>query len=170
MKKVFIKFLPILLISIVCLLREEIDYYDIIVVVLLLFNLILCASILNNVDLSKNHSLYNFLSWVFLSIIIFLVRDFNFNFSILILIVLRLILLGVNYYRFNNFYIPQTILGYLWAISLTLYLSELVLNSTYTLENIFVFLGYLSTLETFLIVFKLKKWNKHVKSVFQILK
>ncbi|KUF38667.1 hypothetical protein AS361_05380 [Myroides marinus] len=167
MKGIITRYSLAFLFIIIYQLRNNLVYYDILLVAIILLNLLLSKPTIKT-NKSKYYSLMNTISWFPIILTTFIIKDVLLSWILIVLILLRILLFTINYLKFNNFYLPQTILNYSWTICMILYLAELLLNSTHGLANIFLLGGVISTLELTFIVLLQKHWNKNVRSIFRL--
>lgn len=165
MKGIITRCSVIFLFIMVYLFKNSLVYYDTLLVTIILFNLLLCIPTIN---VNKYYSLINTIGWLPIIVTTFIVKNVFITQILIVLILLRILLFIINYLKFKNFYLPQTILNYSWTICMILYLAELLLNSTHGLANIFLLGGVISTLELTFIVLLQKHWNKNVRNIFRL--
>ncbi len=169
MKNLIIRSILIMSVYILTQLNLQINYSDIILVLILVFGLLLTY-----LEDRENHifnTISNYLFWLVTTFIILLdKKEHIFNIKNIFLVVFIIKTLGVifTYYKFRRIEVPTTILNKIWVFTLFVYLSELILNSTHGTKNYFFYIGLISSIETFLILFKLRNWQFKVKSILTL--
>ena len=92
-------------------------------------------------------------------------------FLIAIVILLEALSYIISYVKFKKSIATHSILAKIWAISLLVFLIDLVLNSnSYMPFFICLVLGIISRIEIILIIVKLKKWTNDVPSILSVAK
>ena len=130
------------------------EYSDFILTFLLLIGLILNYKQTNE---SKIGVLSDYLFWIveliviayFKKIDIFIIKD-----SFLILFVLKIAVLLFSYLKYRNMWVTSTVISKIWVLTLFMYLSEIIINTTQGLKSICFLLGVISVVESFIIIFK----------------
>ena len=77
----------------------------------------------------------------------------------MLVLILKTIVLSIYYMKYRKIIIPSSYLSKFWIFVLFLFLSELILNSTYGLENSCLILGVISSFETIIIILRNKTGN-----------
>ncbi len=167
MRKILIKLLLMMVAILVCLLRDYFNLYDIFIFIILIMSLI--------VEFFQKKESIEFITtymlWIVLSVIVLFLREIEIidvdNIFLKVLI-FKIILVGFNYWRFKKIEVPNTILSKVWLISLFLYLSEIILNTTHGTKTLFLLTSVISIIESALVIFKLKKWQPKVLTFFSL--
>lgn len=162
--------IPVFLLGIVFFFKNEIQFYDLFLFSLIIINLILSYPRLLSNYTNNYYSLINFFTWSIFIITIYYLKELNLDYIVLLILMFKILILLLNYVKFYNFHLTNTLLNTIWTFSFVLYLSELILNSTHTTKNIFVVLGMLSGIEMLIILIFLKEWSSNVFSAFSLLK
>lgn len=125
-----------------------------VLLIILLFDLIKYSRINNTKSV-----FFHYFSWIIITSLVFFIRSVGLNFwsPIVLVLTLKIIVILVSILRYKNLYVTKTIFGYLWLVSLFLYLTELLLNSTHGLAKLCVNLAILSSIETVAIILIKKK-------------
>lgn len=168
--KILIRMIPVFLLGIVFFFKNEIQFYDLFLFSLIIINLILSYPRLLSNYTNNYYSLINFFTWSIFIITIYYLKELNLDYIVLLILMFKILILLLNYVKFYNFHLTNTLLNTIWTFSFVLYLSELILNSTHTTKNIFVVLGMLSGIEMLIILIFLKEWSSNVFSAFSLLK
>ena len=164
--KILVRLCPVFLGVLVFLLKESISFHDLLLFIFIIINMILTYSI----NIPKLNSILNYSSWIVFTLIVVFLRSIELDNSLIILLILKIGLLIINHIKFNNISVPATFLSRVWIFSISLYLSELVLNSTHITKEFCLILGILSSLESIVIILALKSWQQNVISIYTILK
>jgi len=168
-KKLILRFSPVALLLLILLFQTKLEYYDVLILLVIIFNIILSYPFKSFDSLKKHYSLINYFTWLMFIIAIIFIRSLIFDYAVFAILLLRIFILMINYFKFRNFYIPATFINRLWALSFVIYLAELVLNSTHATKNMFIFLGTISGIEIILIIVLIKKWEEK-SSLYSLLK
>ncbi|KIQ16909.1 hypothetical protein RT99_19870 [Flavobacterium sp. MEB061] len=168
--KFLLRFSPIFLLVLAVFLKLKWEHYSILMFSAIVLNTILSYPRKSFYSFNKYYSVVNYSSWLIFIVTIVFVRSLGFNYEAVAILLLRVFILMLNYFKFRNFYIPTTFLNLLWAFSFSLYLMELVLNSTHGTKSLFMLLGIISGIETILIIILLKDWREKISSLLFFLK
>lgn len=168
--KILIRMIPVFLLGILIFFKNEIQFYDLFIFSVIIINLILSYPRLLSNYTNNYYSLINYFTWSFFILTIFYLKGLNLDYIVLLILMFKILMLLLNYVKFHNFHLTNTLLNTIWTFSFVLYLSELILNSTHTTKNIFVVLGLFSGVEMFMILIFLKEWKPNVFSIFSLLK
>jgi hypothetical protein len=170
MRKLILRFSPIIILTPIVAFRTQLEFYDILLFCTIILNAILSYQTRLISLYDKYYSLINYIIWLIFILTIVFIRSVPFDYVVFSILLIRFLILILNYYKFQNFYVPRTILDNIWGISLVVYLSELVLNSTHGTKGFFILLGEISTIEMLFILLLLKEWNAKINSILTILK
>ena len=142
---------------------------DIVTTIILLTILIFDISKYSQIENNKSVLIY-YLSWILISGCVIHIRNVGLNFwsPIILILTVKTIVLLLSYLRYKRFYVTKTILGYLWLISLFLYLSELILNSTHGFGKLSLNLAVISSIESILIIIFQNKQVIYEPSIINI--
>jgi hypothetical protein len=137
----------------------------IILLTILIFDIIKYSRIEN----TKSVLIY-YLSWILISGCVIYIRNVGLNFwsPLILILTIKTAVLFLSYFRYKKLYVTKTILGYLWLISLFLYISELILNSTHGFGKLCLNLAVISSIESILIVIFHKKQVIYKPSIINI--
>ena len=145
-------------------------FYDIISVLFLSLGLMMSYK----EDRSKNiyNSLSNYLFWFFVTIMILLIKGesiCNGSNIFIILLVVKIIPLIMIFIKFKKIEVTSSFLSKIWILTIFIYLSELILNSTHGTKILFFYVGLISSFETIIIILKSQEWKPRVNSIISLL-
>ena len=142
---------------------------DILAIIILLTILIFDISKYSRIENTKSVLIY-YLSWILISGCVIYIRNVGLNFwsPLILILTIKTIVLLLSYLRYKRFYVTKTILGYLWLISLFLYISELILNSTHGFGKLSLNLAVISSIESILIIIFQNKQVIYEPSIINI--
>jgi len=169
MKNLIIRLILVICIYLLTHFSGQINYSDIIITVILFFGLFLTYR--ENREESLLNTLSNYFFWLTTSVLILLFKNediFNIRNIFLTIFLLKLVGVILTYTKFKKIEVTNTILTKVWIFSLSIYLIELILNSTHGTKNLFLYLGIVSSIEIIFILIRLKKWKFKVKSIFTL--
>ncbi|WP_428229482.1 hypothetical protein [Flavobacterium sp.] len=109
----------------------------------------------------------NYFFWIIMFLLITILKKISFTAlldSFLILLVLKVFVLLYNYIKYKNVSVTSLYLSKIWIFTFFLYQVEIILNSTHGFKSLCFFLGLISIIETFLIIFRNKEWKFSVVS------
>lgn len=163
-KKLLLRFSPIVLLVLAVPSKSQWEYNDILMFIAVVLNTFLSYPG-RLFSFNKYYSLVNYFSWLIFVIAIVFDKSLVFNYEVVVILLLKVFILILNYFKFGNFYIPITYLNLLWALSFSLYLTELILNSTHGTKQLFMVLGIVSGIETILIIILMQEWREKIGSL-----
>lgn len=165
MRNLFLRLL-ILLITAICLFYfKESMYCYWLVVISLLVGLILNYKITEE----KADIISNYIFWVSFPILIYLLRGFpliNLTDSLLLVLTIKAVVLFYSFMKYKKISVTSSYLSKYWIFIVFVFLSEIILNTTYGLKSHCITIGIVSSLETIIIIFKNKEWKKSVVSIW----
>lgn len=163
MKNLTLRLLIIITVSVILFIVKEFEYYDIAVALMLLVGLILNYK----TNEEKTDVISNYIFWVTFTILIYLFKKidiFDLYNTLLYMLLLKIIVLCVSYMKYRKINVTSSYLSKFWIFVFFLFLTELILNSTFGLKYECYILSVVSSLETLIIIIRNKEWKKSVVS------
>lgn len=145
------------------------SFYDIVSVLFLFLGLVISYKEDRNDNIYNTIS--NYLFWLVVSIMVFLIKKediFNPRNIFILLLGVKLIPLIMVFIKFRKVEVPSTFLSKIWIFTIFIYLSELILNSTHGTKGLFFYFGIISSIETIIIILKSKEWKPKVNSIISL--
>lgn len=163
MRNLIFRLFLIIVTAIIFFVVGEFAYSDFVIVFLLLIGLVLNYKTTDN----KFDTISNYFFWIIMFLLINIFKKISIVTlldSFVVLLVLKASVLVFNYFKYRKVAVPNSYLSKIWIFLFFLYQSEIILNSTHGLKNLCFFLGIISVIETFLIIFRNKEWKFSVVS------
>lgn len=166
MKNLIFRLFSIIITSIILFLLHDLCRYDFMIAFLLLIGLVLNYKTTDN----KIDTISNYFFWIIMFLLITIFKKISFTTlidSFVILLALKISVLIYSYIKYRKVAVTSSYLSKIWISAFSLYLAEIILNSTHGFKSLCYFLGVISSIETFLIIYKNKEWKSNVVSFWQ---
>lgn len=163
MRNLIFRFFLIIITVVIFFVIGDFAYSDFLIAFLLLISLVLNYKTTDN----TYDTISNYFFWIIMFSLITILKKISFTtllYSFLVLLVLKVSVLVCNYLKYKKVAVTNSYLSKIWIFTFCLYQVEIILNSTHGLKSLCLFLGVISVIETFLIIFRNKEWKLNVVS------
>lgn len=161
MRNIFLLHFILIFLGIISVsLKDYFQFYDILLFLILTFGLVL--NYIKKKQVLELENISNYVFWFIMTMLIISIRSTNyldFDYYFFTILISKILVLIFNYLKYKKIIITSTVISKIWIFSLFLYLCELALNSTHGLKNICFYMGLISTIESFIIIFRFKNWK-----------